>query len=98
MTQYELGRYITASEGYWHSYNFPIQSKQPPVEMLTIHLEDEQVITFNDEGAAMTLHPEMQHVVYPDAFQHFTYILKIFQLRKKKNDFSRWLTQLDDSP
>ena len=44
VTQYELGRYITASEGFWRIYDFPIQRKRPPVEMLAIHLEDEQVI------------------------------------------------------
>ena len=91
VTPFELGRYITASEAYWRMYNFPIQRKQPPVRMLAIHLEDEQVITFNDEGAAqnllnagppattltaffgaMSLHPHMRHIVYPDVFQHFT--------------------------
>ncbi|XP_038063179.1 uncharacterized protein LOC119733887 [Patiria miniata] len=55
VTQYELGRYITASEAYWRIYDFPIQRKQPPVQMLTVHLEDEQVITFNDQGAAHDL-------------------------------------------
>ena len=55
VTCYELGCYITASEAYWGIYNFPIQRKQPPVRMLAIHLEDEQVITFNDEGAAQNL-------------------------------------------
>ncbi len=71
--------------------------------MLAIHLEDEQVIMFNDEGAAqnlldagppattlttffeaMSLHPHMRHIVYPDVFQHFTYTQKTFQLRKKR--------------
>ncbi|CAM4681789.1 unnamed protein product [Leuciscus chuanchicus] len=31
------------------------EQKQPPVKMLAIHLEDEQVIMFNDEGAAQNL-------------------------------------------
>ena len=33
----------------------------------------------------MTRHPHMRHVVYPDVFQHFVYLRKTFQLRKKKN-------------
>ncbi|KAJ8364946.1 hypothetical protein SKAU_G00137770 [Synaphobranchus kaupii] len=33
---------------------------------------------------AMTQHPDMRHVVYPDVFQHFTYLQKRFQLRKKR--------------
>ncbi len=55
VTRYELGRYITASEGYWRIYDFPIQSKYPSVEMLALHLQDEQVITFNDEGAVQNV-------------------------------------------
>ena len=51
VTRFELERYITASEAYWRIYNFPIQLKEPPVRMLAIHLEDEQVIT--------SLHPHM---------------------------------------
>ena len=70
--------------------------------MLAIHLEDEQVITFNDAGAAqnllntgppttalttffeaMSLHPHMRHIVYPDVFQHFTYTQSTFKLWKK---------------
>ena len=52
VTHYKLGRYITASEAYWRIYNFSIQ---PPVRMLAIYLEDEQVITFNDDGTAQNL-------------------------------------------
>ncbi len=55
VTRYELGRYITASEGYWRIYDFPIQSKYPSVEMLALQLQDEQVITFNDEGAVQNV-------------------------------------------
>ena len=91
VTRNELGRYITSAEAYWWIYNFPIQRKQPPVRMLAIHLQDEQIITFNDDGAAqnimnagpptttltaffgaMSLHPHMWHIAYPDVFQHFT--------------------------
>ena len=101
VTRYEMGRYITASEAYWRIYDFPIQSKMPAVKMLSIHLEDEQVVTFNDNDAAknlltsgppastltaffaaMTQHPNMRHVVYPNVFQHFTYNKNTFQLRK----------------
>ena len=93
VTQYDLSRYISASEGSWRFYYFPIQRKQPPVKMLVIHLEDEEVITFDDQGDvqnlvdsgptattltaffdAMTQHPDMRHLVYPEIFQHFTYL------------------------
>ncbi|XP_028301369.1 uncharacterized protein LOC114462606 [Gouania willdenowi] len=103
VTRYELGRYVTASEAYWQIYEFPVQQKTPSVKMLAIHLEDEQVITFNDEGAAhnlmdagtpattltaffkaMSLHPHMRHIVYPDVFQHFTYNGKTFKLQNKR--------------
>ncbi len=57
----ELGQYLTASEGYWCIYNIPIQRKQPPVEMLAIHLEDKQVITFNYQGTAQNLVDPYNH-------------------------------------
>ena len=104
VTRYELGRYITASEAFWRIYKFPLQWKMPTVNMLAIHLEDEQVMTFSDVDAArnqinsgppastltaffdaMTRHPDMRHVVYPDVYQHFTYTdKKRFELRKRK--------------
>ena len=53
--RYEVGRYISVSEAFWRLYDFPIQKKYPPVEQLAIHLEGEQVITFNNDGEAHAL-------------------------------------------
>ena len=55
ITKYEVGRYISASEAFWRIYDFPIQKKYPPVEQLAIHLEGEQMITFNNDGEAQAV-------------------------------------------
>ncbi len=97
MSQYKLGRYITASEGYWCIYNFPIQCKHPPVEMLTIHLENAQVITFSDNGEAQTLlgfdaisqHPDMHLVLYQDVFKpSLPLYVKEISVAEEKTEFS----------
>ena len=106
---YELSRYISASEAFWRIYGFPIQWRQPAVELLSLHLENEQVILFEDGDdakdkiergppktqllaffEAMAKHPEKQHIVYPDVFQHFTCTgkTKEFKLRKNKQKTS----------
>lgn len=50
--RYEVGNYISVSEAFWRIYDFPNQKKYPPVEQLAIHLEGEQIITFNNDGEA----------------------------------------------
>ena len=41
-------RYISASEAFWRIYEFPIQKKYPPVLKLSLHLEDQQTVFFDD--------------------------------------------------
>jgi hypothetical protein len=41
-------RYISASEACWRLFEFDIQYREPAVERLSFHLEDEQIITFKD--------------------------------------------------
>ncbi|KAK9684271.1 hypothetical protein RND81_10G198000 [Saponaria officinalis] len=46
-------RYVSASEACWRMFAFEIQYKQPPVQRLSFHLEQEQEIIFDDNE-----HPE----------------------------------------
>ncbi|XP_021754741.1 uncharacterized protein LOC110720016 [Chenopodium quinoa] len=41
-------RYVSAAEACWRMFGFEIQYKQPPVERLSCHLEDEQIVMFED--------------------------------------------------
>ena len=93
--QYEVARYITASEAFWRIYDFPIQKKYPPVEQLAIHLEGQQLITFsNDEDAHALIDsgpPRTTLTAYFKAMQdnpdkrHITYpdVHKHFSFTKK---------------
>ena len=47
--EYEDLRSIGSSEATWHLMAFPIADRQPPVQALRIHLEDQQQVVF-DEG------------------------------------------------
>ena len=48
LTQYQDSRCIGATEGCWRIQEFPLRLKYPPVEMLAIHLENQQNILFKD--------------------------------------------------
>ena len=52
---YELSRYISASEAFWRIYGFEIQWRSPAVQLLPLHLEDEQVVLFEDGGHAQDI-------------------------------------------
>ncbi|PIA25525.1 hypothetical protein AQUCO_11200032v1 [Aquilegia coerulea] len=41
-------RYISASEASWRIFGFSTQFREPAVERLPFHLEDEQVVTYRD--------------------------------------------------
>ena len=104
VSRYELSRYISASEAYWRIYGYEIQWKNPPVQMLALHLPGEQIVLFENDRAeeivdngppkthltaffqAMRNHPEKQHILYPDVYQHFTFNSKekVFKLRKRR--------------
>ncbi|XP_074289040.1 uncharacterized protein LOC141614182 [Silene latifolia] len=45
-------RYVSASEACWGMFTFEIQYKQPPIQRLTYHLEEEQQVFFEDSEAA----------------------------------------------
>ena len=47
--EYEDLRSIGSSEATWHLMSFPIADRNPPVQALRVHLEDQQQIVF-DEG------------------------------------------------
>ncbi|PIA32902.1 hypothetical protein AQUCO_04300087v1 [Aquilegia coerulea] len=43
-------RYISASEASWRIFGFSTQFREPAVERLPFHLEDEQVVTYRDSN------------------------------------------------
>ncbi|GKC68945.1 DNA helicase, partial [Tanacetum coccineum] len=46
---YVEGRFICAHEAYWRILKFDIHRREPAVQILTVHLEDMQRITFRDQ-------------------------------------------------
>nr|GEW39505.1 DNA helicase [Tanacetum cinerariifolium] len=46
---YVEGRFICAHEAYWRILKFDIHRREPAVQILAVHLEDMQRITFRDE-------------------------------------------------
>ena len=40
-------RYISASEAYWRLFEFPIQGQGPSVQLLSFHLEGQQLVYFD---------------------------------------------------
>ncbi|KAL3629938.1 hypothetical protein CASFOL_026250 [Castilleja foliolosa] len=48
VTNYIDGRYICPHEAAWRILNFPIHERNPAVEILAVHLEDMQSVTFNE--------------------------------------------------
>ncbi|GKE31150.1 DNA helicase [Tanacetum coccineum] len=45
---YIEGRFICAHEAYWRIFKFDIHHREPAVQILAVHLEDMQRITFRD--------------------------------------------------
>ncbi|KAK2997552.1 hypothetical protein RJ639_024841 [Escallonia herrerae] len=45
---YQDCRYISASEACWRIFEFPIHFREPTVQRLSFHLENEQPITFEE--------------------------------------------------
>ncbi|GJZ33516.1 DNA helicase [Tanacetum coccineum] len=46
---YVEGRFICAHEAYWRIFKFEIHHREPVVQILAVHLEDTQRITFRDK-------------------------------------------------
>lgn len=48
---FQLGRYLSSSEGAWRIFGFNIHERYPAVEHLSIHLENEQTIYYTEDSA-----------------------------------------------
>ena len=46
--QYQLGRYISSNEAVWRLLGFNIHERFPPVQHLSVHLEGDQRVFFQD--------------------------------------------------
>lgn len=51
IADYQDMRSVGASEACWRLYQFPMQDRYPAVEVLQVHLPDQNIVHFN-EGAA----------------------------------------------
>ncbi|GJT07435.1 DNA helicase [Tanacetum coccineum] len=45
---FSQGRFICAHEAYWRIFKFDIRHREPAVQILAVHLEDMQRVTFKD--------------------------------------------------
>ena len=50
VTTFQLGRYICANEAAWRIFDFPIHHRYPPVQHLSVHLENGQRVYFDDSN------------------------------------------------
>lgn len=49
ITDYCDARYISAIEAVWHIFHHSMHGQDPPVSVLDCHLENENIITFDDK-------------------------------------------------
>ena len=49
VSQYKLGRYLSSNEAFWRTYGFHIHDRFPPVQHLSVHLENGQRVYFTEE-------------------------------------------------
>ena len=55
ITRYESSMYICAAEAVWKLLEFPTQERSHTVVQLAVHLEDSQMIVYNDRDTADTI-------------------------------------------
>lgn len=55
LTTIAFNRYVSAPEAFWRIFGFDMSERHPSVVRLTIHLENEQIVTYHDgqEEAAL---------------------------------------------
>ena len=55
ITRYVQGRYVGPDEGFWRLFEFPTHQEFPPIQQLTVHLLNQQVVYFADNLTAEEL-------------------------------------------
>ncbi|GJV76883.1 DNA helicase [Tanacetum coccineum] len=80
------GRYICPHEAFWRILKFEIHSRQPAVQILSVHLENMQVVTFRD-------HQPLEFVANNET-RKMTTLTEWFEYNKFNTD-GRHLTYLD---
>lgn len=64
-------RYVSSAEACWRIFEFPIHHKEPIVQRLFFHLEDEQEVRFRDDEAL----PEILGKIRPDGTMFIQWLL-----------------------
>lgn len=76
---YVNGRYISATEGCWRIFGFPLHSEYPPVNRLNIHLENEHELDSNSSSTLISwfqlnqIDPNARKFLYYEIPQHYTF-------------------------
>ena len=84
LNNYQDSRYIGATEGCWRIQEFPLRFRYPPVEMLAIHLEDQQNVLFKDGELTKE---ELQEVLNQNQTSQLTKFFKLNQENQKANAY-----------
>ncbi|GJU21618.1 DNA helicase [Tanacetum coccineum] len=64
---YVEGRFICAHEAYWRIFKFDIHHREPVVQILAVHLEDIQRITFRDR-VSNEMGRNLSYLEFPSKF------------------------------
>ncbi|XP_074356462.1 uncharacterized protein LOC141696181 [Apium graveolens] len=71
VSNYLSRRYVSAAESCWRLFEFPIHHREPFVQRLYFHLENEQVVRFRDNETLS----EVVHRVDPDGTMFIQWML-----------------------
>lgn len=52
VTHYQVARYISSNEAFWHIFVFLLHNRHRPIPQLTVHLETAHTIYFTETTAA----------------------------------------------
>lgn len=77
------GRYISTNEAFWRIFGFPIHDRFPSVLHLTVHLENEHMITFNPEEVEAGTSAAAQGVAPKSTLLQFFELCKHDQFAKE---------------
>ena len=85
LTHYQDSRYIGATEACWRIQEFPLRFRYPPVEILAIHLEEQQNVFLKDSTLTKE---EMKEIANNNKTSQLTKFFELNNRDKKANEYT----------